>query len=66
MDSPALTGTWQGAFETKEDGGCRVRFVESVRLRNRLVPNWLARRFLTAYQAQYFRDLQAELQSRYN
>lgn len=66
MDSPALTGTWQGIFEPKEDGGCRVRFIEEMNLRNKLIPNWIVKRFLTIYQTQYFRDLQAELQSRYN
>ncbi|MDC4233822.1 SRPBCC family protein [Actinomyces sp. B33] len=66
MDSPSLTGTWKGTFEPKEDGGCRVRFIEDVHLQNRLVPNWIAKRFLAAYQARYFRDLQAELQSRYH
>ena len=66
MDSPSLTGEWQGTFEPKEDGGCRVRFVEDVHFRNKLIPKWVAKRFLAAYQAQYFRDLQVELQSRYN
>lgn len=66
MDSPTLTGTWQGTFELNENGDCRVRFIEDVTLRYKLIPNWIAKRFLTAYQTQYFRDLRTELQSRYN
>lgn len=66
MDSPTLTGTWQGTFESNENGGCRVKFIEDVTLRNKLIPNWIAKRLLTAYQTQYFRDLRTELQSRYN
>ena len=66
MDSPTLTGTWQGTFESNENGGCRVKFIEDVTLRNKLIPNWIAKRFLTAYQTQCFRDLRTELQSRYN
>lgn len=66
MDSPTLIGTWQGTFEPNENGGCRVKFIEDVTLRNKLIPNWIAKRLLTAYQTQYFRDLRAELQSRYD
>ncbi|WP_196717434.1 SRPBCC family protein [Actinomyces trachealis] len=66
IDSPALTGTWQGNFEAKENGGCLVRFVEDVHIQQKLIPRWLAKRFLTTYQAQYFRDLRVELQSRYS
>lgn len=66
MDSPSLTGIWKGTFEPTENGGCRVRFVENVCFRQRLVPNWVVKRFLTAYQARYFRDLRAELQSRFS
>lgn len=66
IDSPSLTGTWQGTFDTTDDGGCLARFVEEVNFQHRLVPNWLAKRFLAAHQAQYFRDLRIELQSRYS
>lgn len=48
MDSPTLIGTWQGTFEPNENGGCRVKFTEDVTLRNKLIPNWIAKRFLTA------------------
>lgn len=66
IDSPALIGTWKGTFDATENDGCLVKFIEDVQPRQRLVPNWLAKRFLTAYQAQYFHDLRNELQSRYN
>ncbi|VEH82405.1 Polyketide cyclase / dehydrase and lipid transport [Corynebacterium kutscheri] len=66
VDSPILTGTWQGIFSPKENGGCLVKFIENVHIRNKLIPNWMAKRFITAHQAQYFRDLRVELKSRYS
>ncbi|QMV84470.1 SRPBCC family protein [Corynebacterium hindlerae] len=66
MDSPTLVGTWQGILEPTGRGSCQVRFVEDVHLRNKLLPKWIAKRFLVAYQTQYSRDLRAELQTRYS
>ncbi|WP_371163755.1 SRPBCC family protein [Buchananella felis] len=65
MESPTLTGVWRGTFESKGKGGCHVTSVETVKFRRRLFPRWVAKRFLVTYQARYFRDLRAELQSRY-
>lgn len=65
LNSPALTGTWRGTFTPKENGRSQVTFVEAVQLRHKLFPRWVAKRLLRAYQARYFRDLRAELQSQY-
>lgn len=62
MENKMFTGQWRGDFEALPDGGCRITFFESVRMRNpiaRLLAPLLLN--LPKMQQAYMRDLRREL-----